>query len=129
MKMAEELFAKSKGDCRRLIFSEICHWIGWCPRKGISQIFLNHDFVGIITTGGFTMDAKQAPDKKIDTREGMDKWLSTYLKLVGLELVMSVIFISLGYISGNEYFRGLGVGLLIAWVTGAIAYFVVRKRA
>jgi len=75
------------------------------------------------------MDAKQAPDKKIDTREGMDKWLSTYLKLVGLELVMSVIFISLGYISGNEYFRGLGVGLLIAWVTGAIAYFVVRKRA
>ena len=74
------------------------------------------------------MDAKQAPERKIDTREGMDKWLSTYLKLVGLELVLSVIFISLGYISGNEYFRGLGVGLLIAWVTGAIAYFVVRKR-
>jgi hypothetical protein len=84
--------------------------------------------MGIITTGGFTMDAKQAPDRKIDTREGMHKWLSTYLKLVGLELVLSVIFISLGYISGNEYFRGVGVGLLIAWVTGAIAYFVVRKR-
>ncbi len=75
------------------------------------------------------MEAKQAPDKKIDTREGMDKWLSTYLKLVGLELILSVIFISLGYISGNEYFRGVGIGLLIAWVTGAIAYFVVRKRA
>ena len=45
------------------------------------------------------------------------------------ELVLSVIFISLGYISGNKYFRGVGIGLLIAWVTGAIAYFVVRKRA
>ena len=33
------------------------------------------------------MDGKQAPDRKIDTREGMDTWLSTYLKLVGLELV------------------------------------------
>ena len=75
------------------------------------------------------MDAKQAPDRKIGTIEGMDKWLSTYLKLVGLELVLSVIFISLGYISGNIYFRGVGIGLLIAWVTGAIAYFVVKRRA
>ncbi len=74
------------------------------------------------------MDGKQAPDRKIDTREGMDTWLSTYLKLVGLELVLSVIFISLGYISASSYFRGVGVGLLIAWVTGAIAYFVVGRR-
>ncbi len=50
-------------------------------------------------------------------------------QLVGLELVLSVILISLGYISGNEYFRGVGIGLLIAWVTGAIAYFVVKRRA
>ncbi len=75
------------------------------------------------------MDAKQAADRKIDTSEGMDKWLSVHLKLVGLELVLSVILISLGYISGNEYFRGVGIGLLIAWVTGAIAYFVVKRRA
>ncbi|MFZ1127947.1 hypothetical protein [Methanoregula sp.] len=112
----------------RLKFSDIGHWIGWCPKKRRSQIVLEQDFMGITTTGGFTMD-EQAPDRKIDTREGMDKWLSTYLKLVGLELVLSVIFISLGYISGNKYFRGVGIGLLIAWVTGAIAYFVVRKRA
>ena len=75
------------------------------------------------------MDAKQAPDRKTGTIEGMDKWLSTFLKIVGLELVLSVIFISLGYISGNIYFRGVGVGLLISWVTGAIAYFVVKRRA
>jgi hypothetical protein len=75
------------------------------------------------------MDAKQAYDRKIGTGEGMDKWLSMHLKLVGLELVLSVILISLGYISGNEYFRGVGIGLLIAWVTGAVAYFVVKRRA
>ena len=34
------------------------------------------------------MDAKQEPDRKMDTREGMDKWLSTYLKIVGLEIVL-----------------------------------------
>jgi hypothetical protein len=60
---------------------------------------------------------------------GVDKWRSTYTKLVALELVLSVIFIPLGHILGNSYFRGVGVGLLIAWVTGALAYFVVRRRA
>jgi hypothetical protein len=59
----------------------------------------------------------------------MNKWLSTYKKLIVLELVLSVVFFTLGYIVGNAYFRGVGVGLLISWVTGAIAYFVVRKRA
>ena len=44
----------------------------------------------------------------------MDKWLSTFTKLKRLELVLSVIFISLGYISGSAYFRGDGIGLLIA---------------
>jgi hypothetical protein len=58
---------------------------------------------------------------------GMDKWRSTYAKLVVLELVLSAIFIPLGYILGKPYFRGVGVGLLIAWVTGALAYFVVRR--
>lgn len=66
---------------------------------------------------------------ELNTREGTDKWLSTYLNMVGFELVLSVIFILLGYITGNQYFHGVGIGLLIAWVTGAIAYFVVKKRA
>lgn len=113
----------------RLKFSNIGHWIGWCPKKRRSQMVLDQSLMGSTTTGGFTMDEKQAPDRKTGTKEGMDKWLSTFLKLVGLELVLSVIFISLGHISGNSYFRGVGVGLLIAWVTGAIAYFVVKRRA
>ncbi len=60
---------------------------------------------------------------------GMDKWLLTYAKLVALELVLSVIFLSLGHIFGNAYLRGVGVGSVIAWVTGALAYFVVRRKA
>ena len=42
--------------------------------------------------------------------------------LILLEFVLSAIFIPLGYITGNMYFRGVGVGLIIAWVTSAIAY-------
>lgn len=59
----------------------------------------------------------------------MDKWLSTYKKLVILELVLCVVFFVIGHISGNAYFRGVAVGLLISWVTGAIAYFIVKRRA
>ncbi len=58
----------------------------------------------------------------------MDKWRSTYVKLVVLELVLSVVFFALGHYIGNAYFRGVGVGLLIAWVTGALAYFIVKRR-
>ena len=60
---------------------------------------------------------------------GTDKWHATYKQLVVLELVLSVIFLSLSYISGNLYFKGVGIGLLISWVTGALAYFVVRRKA
>lgn len=59
----------------------------------------------------------------------MDRWRSTLVKIVLLELIVSVIFIVLGYTSGSDYFRGVGVGLLIAWVTGALAYFIVKGRA
>jgi len=59
----------------------------------------------------------------------MDKWRSTSAKLVALELVLSVMFLSLSYIVGSQYLRGVGIGLVIAWVTGAIAYVVVRRKA
>jgi len=49
--------------------------------------------------------------------------------LILFELVLSVIFISIGYITGNIYFRGVGVGLIIAWVTSAIAYLYRKKNA
>lgn len=47
--------------------------------------------------------------------------------LTALELVLSAIFLVIAYITGNIYFRGVGVGLVIAWVTGAIAYCIKRK--
>ena len=59
----------------------------------------------------------------------MDKWRSTLVKLVVLELVLCVVFFTIGHIIGNAYIRGVGVGLFIAWVTGALAYFIVKKRA
>ena len=59
----------------------------------------------------------------------MDKWRSTLVKLVLLELVVCVVFLVIGYTTGNAYFRGVGVGLLIAWATSAIAYVVVKRRA
>ena len=60
---------ESEGDCMRLNLSDIGHWMGWCRRKQKSQIILDQDFMGITTTGEFTTDAKQAPERKIDTKE------------------------------------------------------------
>jgi hypothetical protein len=65
--------------------------------------------------------------------ENMEKWRKNILQhhldtaLILLELVLSVIFILVGYLWGNIYFRGVGVGLVIAWVTSAIAYFCKKK--
>jgi hypothetical protein len=47
--------------------------------------------------------------------------------LILFELVLSVIFILAGYLTGNAYIRGVGVGLIIAWVTSAIAYFYKKN--
>ena len=44
--------------------------------------------------------------------------------LIALELVLSVVFLAIGYLSGNSYIRGVGVGLVIAWVTTGVAYLV-----
>lgn len=42
--------------------------------------------------------------------------------LIVLELVLSAIFLLIGYLTGKIYFRGVGVGLIIAWVTSGVAY-------
>ena len=47
--------------------------------------------------------------------------------LIALELVLSVIFISISYLTGNIYFKGVGIGLVIAWVTSGIAYLFKKK--
>jgi len=49
-------------------------------------------------------------------------------KLILLELSLSVIFVVLGHLMGSAYFRGVGVGLIISWVTSAIAFFVTERR-
>ena len=48
------------------------------------------------------------------------------LALILLELFLSLVFIAIGYLKSNLYFRGVGVGLIIAWVTSAIAYLFKR---
>ena len=63
----------------------------------------------------------------------METWRKNILKnhlieaLTILELVLSVIFLSISYLTGNIYFKGVGIGLAIAWITGAIVYLFKRK--
>ena len=58
-------------------------------------------------------------------------WGRLEIIIVLLELVLSVIFLIVSYLirndlTGSAYIRGVGVGLVIAWATGAIA-ITVRK--
>ena len=63
----------------------------------------------------------------------MGEWRKKVLKQLGVTLILfelvSVIFIAVGYLAGNPYFRGVGVGLVIAWVTSAMAHFYKLKAA
>ncbi len=52
---------------------------------------------------------------------------SAFLKVIALELVVSIIMLVMGHLLDNMYFRGVGIGLLISWVTGAIAYWKVGR--
>lgn len=52
-----------------------------------------------------------------------------YKALIVLEIVLSVVIWVVGYILNNAYFRGVGVGLLIAWVTGGLAYLIYVRGA
>lgn len=62
----------------------------------------------------------------------MDEWRKRVLgrldaTLIIFDLVLSVIFLSLSYLLGSLYFRGVGIGLVIAGVTGAVAYLYKMK--
>ena len=62
-------------------------------------------------------------------------WPAWRLRLLGrldtvlilFELVLSVVFISVSYVTGSLYFKGVGIGLVIDWVTSALAYSFKRK--
>jgi hypothetical protein len=47
--------------------------------------------------------------------------------LIVFELVLSVLFLVLSYVTGSIYLKGVGVGLIIAWVTSAVALLYKRK--
>jgi hypothetical protein len=65
----------------------------------------------------------------------MEAWRKNILKnhlvesLTILELVLSVAFLSISYLTGNVYLKGVGIGLVIAWATSAIAYLFRKKMA
>ncbi len=64
--------------------------------------------------------------------KNMKEWRKNILRrlditLILFGLVMSVIFLLLSYLTSNIYFRGVAVGLIISWVTSAIAY-LYRKN-
>ncbi len=62
----------------------------------------------------------------------MKEWRKSILErldttLILFELVLSALFILAGYLMGSPYLRGIAVGLIIAWVTSAIAYIYKKK--
>jgi hypothetical protein len=63
----------------------------------------------------------------VKARERLAITLILFELVLRFELVLSVIFILVGYLTGNMYFRGVGVGLIIAWVISALAYFRVKQ--
>ena len=69
------------------------------------------------------MDKIKTNINKIDT------YPKLIISLTLLEFILSVILYAIGYLTNSTYFRGVGVGLLIAWVTSALAYFIVIKRS
>jgi len=48
--------------------------------------------------------------------------------LIVFELILSVVFFAVGHLIGSGYIRGVGVGLIIAWVTSALAYLYRKKK-
>ncbi len=59
----------------------------------------------------------------------IDTYPKFILSLAFLEAILSVIFYTIGHFSSNLYLRGVGIGLVIAWVTTALAYLIVRERS
>lgn len=63
----------------------------------------------------------------------IDKWrqrlaYATLIQmLILLELILSVVLLAFGHLMNDAYFRGVGVGLVISWVTSALAYLIVRR--
>jgi hypothetical protein len=69
-------------------------------------------------------------DKKV---KNMEEWRKSILgrldtTLILFELVLSVIFILMAHLTSSMYLKGIGVGLIISWVTSALAYLYKKKN-
>ena len=65
--------------------------------------------------------------------KNMETWRKKVLgqldiTLILFELVLSVVFFAVGHLIGSGYIRVVGVGLIIAWVTSALAYLYGKKK-
>jgi len=67
--------------------------------------------------------------KSIILSEWRQRLLQNHLLivLIAFELILSLVFFIVSYITRNIYFRGVVVGLLIAGVTSLIAYLFQRN--
>jgi hypothetical protein len=63
--------------------------------------------------------------KNMDRRSILEHLATT---LIVFELVLSVIFNLASRLIGSMYLKGISVGLIISWVTSAIAYFYKKKK-
>jgi NADH:ubiquinone oxidoreductase subunit 3 (subunit A) len=64
---------------------------------------------------------------KISTWRSQLNYATLILTLILFELILSIIFSLVGHLIDSAYFRGVGIGLIISWVTSALAYFIVRR--
>jgi hypothetical protein len=87
---------------------------------------------GIPRSGGrFTAVEPLGPPCLRDRMTEIPEWRRQVLRrldvtLILFELVLSVIFLALSLVTGSLYFKGVGIGLVIAWVTSAVAVLYRR---
>ena len=108
----------------RLKFSEIGHWIGWCPKKHRSQIALDQDCMGITTTGEFTMDAK---------KDAIGKFLPiTFVKRIVIWFLALMVVMNFGvfYFNGNTPFSAVLIVTIfeIVYMVIFVAFWVPRYQ-
>ena len=53
------------------------------------------------------------------------KWFE---QVILLEFIIGMIMLVIGHLLVDKYFSGVGVGLTISWVTGAIARWRVGSK-
>ena len=80
--------------------------------------------------------AKSRYDESVNNFFSLDGYMENdwrrrywYQALIILEVVLSVVMFIIGYTTDSAYFRGVGVGLVIAWVAGGLAYFFRMRVA